>query len=86
MEQSIIIVPKNSLSREMKSKINKNGHLIIECDDPDKVRVISPEVSIVSNEFFMAALGALVSDHPTNRHEKFINNLYTRLSAAETKK
>lgn len=83
MEQQIICLPKNTLSKQQKAAITKRGHIVIECDEPEKVRVISPEYDV--NEFFMAALSACTTSVPSGRAEIFVNELYRRLQKKEVK-
>lgn len=79
----IISVPKNTLTADQKRALTKKGHIVIECDDPEKVKVINTEVSIDTNEFFMSALYAMKRNNPTSASEYFVNELYSRLNIKE---
>jgi hypothetical protein len=79
----IIVVPKGTLSVQQKGAITKKGAMVIECDDPDKVRVINPETSIDNSDWFMASLYALTCNTPTSKSDHFINQLYKRLKNKE---
>lgn len=76
----ILAVPKNILSNSKKAEIKKKGYVIIECDDPDKIRIINTEVVIDTNDYFIAALYGLTTSIPVNKTEHFVNNLYKRLT------
>lgn len=79
----IVAVPKNTLTPQQKSAMTKRGMIVIECDDPDKIRVISPETSFEANDHVMSALYALTTTNPTYRTEMFVNELYRRLKENE---
>lgn len=75
----IICIPPKTLSLPQKNKLEKKGVIIIECENPEKVKVINPEVTIDTNDYFLAALHALTSSHPVSKQEHFVNELYKRL-------
>lgn len=79
----ILCIPPNTLSSQQKSALSKKGNIIIETNEPDKIRVINPETSVETNDLFMAALFSLKSSTPINQQEKFINELYRRLKEGE---
>jgi len=60
---SIIAVPPKTLTADQKSKLTKKGYVVIEIDDPDKVRIIVAEQPIATNDLLMSALH-LVSTYP----------------------
>lgn len=79
---NIIVVPPNILTAQQKKTISAKGYLLIETDDPDKVRVISPTSSVEANDLTMAALHALANSSLAE-HKIFVTNLYSRLKKAE---
>lgn len=81
----IIVVPNNTLTDSQKDKLAEKNYVVLECDDPDKIRVINPESLFEVNDFFMAALNALTVGTATSKTEYFVNNLYKRLKAKEDK-
>lgn len=86
MEQ-IIVIPKGSLSAKDKGKLEKKGHIVIETNDPDSIRFISPANSkIETNDLLMAALHALDAGADNISRGKFVVELNRRLKDNETKK
>lgn len=80
----IVAVPKGVLTAQSKSALTKKGYIVIECDDPDKIRVINPEQHMDTSDWFMSALFALKESSATSRQERFVNNLYERLKKKES--
>lgn len=80
---NIICVPPKSLTSAQKSTLTKKGCIIIETNEPEKIRVISAETTVDTNDFFMSALFALTSRTPVNEQEQFVNELYSRLKESE---
>lgn len=79
----IIVVPRETLTPQQKGAITKKGLIIIECDDPDKVRILNPETTMDNSDWFMSALKSLTTSTPISRAEHFVNNLHARLKASE---
>lgn len=78
----IIVTPTGTLTQKQKTALEKKGLLVVECDDPDKVRVINAEQHMDTSDWFMAALFAVKSDPYQSR--QFTTELYNRLKAKET--
>ena len=76
----IVATPKNILSAKQKELLTKKGYVVIECDDPSKIRVITPETVMDANDLFLSALKGLRSNCPTSKQEIFVEELYNRLS------
>ncbi len=81
----VLAMPKGMLSAAQKKAATDKGLFIIECEDPDKIRIIDTETMIDVNDLFMAALHGLTVNTPTSKAENFVNNLYKRLKEKETK-
>lgn len=82
---NILCVPPKTLSAQQKGALSKRGIVIIETDNPEKIRLINPEVeNIDSSDWFMAALHALQAVTPMSKQELFCNNLYKRLKEKES--
>ena len=79
----IVSVPKNTLTDEQKLKLDEKGYVVIECDEPEKIRILNPEKTFDANDFFMAALEAIQKVSPTTYQEHFVNNLFKRLKKIE---
>lgn len=79
----IICTPKDTLSEKQKEAVAAKGLILIECDDPEKIRVINIETAYDANDFFMAALFGLTVMSPVNARDQFVNNLYKRLKEKE---
>lgn len=75
----IIVVPKKTLTAEDKKNLLKKGYVVIECEKPESVRIISPETMIDKSDLFLSALSAIVSKHPISGSEKFVAELHNRL-------
>lgn len=76
----VIVVPKGALTRQQKKELKLANYIIIDCIEPEKIKIINPEQPIETNDLMLSALSALKSDHPTSKQEKFVNELYNRLS------
>lgn len=81
----IVVVPPQSLSPENKDKLVEKGYVIIETDDPERVRVINPETVIATSDTMMAMLHAL-NGSGMDVCQTFVRDLYKRLKAAEVAK
>ena len=79
----VIAVPKNTLSAANKAALSKKGYVVIECEEPEKIRVINPEVSFETSDWFMAALESISKNSPSTYQEHFVTNLCKRLKAKE---
>lgn len=81
----IITMPPGTVSPEEKKAITKRGLIVIETDEPEKVKLIDFPVhnSFKADAYFMSALKALTTSTPTSKQEHFINTLYERLTAIE---
>ncbi len=76
----IVAVPKQILSVKQKNLLTKKGYVVIECDEPEKIRIINPEVTIDTNAFMMAALKGCTVNMAVGKTEIFVNELYERLN------
>ena len=79
----ILCVPPNSLTSSQKGTLTKKGYIVIETDNPDKVRVIAPEKVVATDDYYMAALHSLCVKCPVNQQQEFVNELYKRLKSKE---
>lgn len=79
----LIVVPKKLLTAPQLKKLESKGHVVIECDEPEKVKYINIETPIETNDFFMSALFAMTCVNAITRQEHFVNSLYNRLKAKE---
>lgn len=77
---NILVVPPKTISSQQKASFTKKGIIVIESDNPDKVRLLNPEVNIDTNDFFMAALKALEIDYLDTTAKTFVRELYKRLT------
>lgn len=79
----IISVPKKVLTPGQKTQLVKKGYVVIECDEPEKIRVLNPETNIDTNDYLMAALYALKESCPVYKQQYFVNELFKRLKEKE---
>lgn len=79
----IVAIPPKTLSNAQKAALAKKGYVVIEIDDPEKIRVISAEAPVQTNDYFMAGLKALATTAYDSPKAEFIKELYNRLSEAE---
>lgn len=79
----IITAPKGLLSSIKKEELKKAGYVLIECSDPSVIRVVTTEISVDTNDLFMASLFACTTNTPTNKAENFVNELYRRLKSKD---
>lgn len=76
----IVVTQKGTLTPKNRELLNEKGYIVIECDNPDKVKIINPEMRLETNDLLMSALHAMRSSNPTCKQEYFVNDLYNRLS------
>lgn len=79
----ILVIPPNLLTKSEKIGIKKKGYIIIETEEPEKIKVLNPETIIEPNDWLMAALRALNVANPLDKCERFVNELYERLKKNE---
>lgn len=81
----ILAVPKNAITPKQKELLTKKGYVVIECDNPESIRVINPEQSMDTSDWFMAALKACTCRESivSTNADKFVNELYSRLKSKE---
>lgn len=79
----IVAAPPNTITAKQKELLNKKGYVVIECEDPDKIRVIIPQVPVEANDYYMAALYALKQNDSSSANAYFIKELYRRLSESK---
>lgn len=75
----ILATPKGTIQPHVKAQLTKKGVILIETDEPEKVRLINAEVQTPNDDFFLAALKGLaesISDIPA---KTFVKELYERL-------
>lgn len=80
----IIAVPPKTLSAKDKERLTKKGYVVIEIDDPDKVRVINTELPIEAHDYYMAALHAMATHNDDFINRSFVKELYRRLKIVES--
>lgn len=79
----IVVVPKGCLRPTQIEDLNNKGYSVIECDEPEKVKIILPEPVVNTNDYFMSALKAISEDNMSGPKEKFVRELFGRLSKKE---
>lgn len=60
--KQLVIFPKGSLSAKDKERMSKEGYLAIEADDPSKIILPMPTLTIQGDDLLIAALSAMGSD------------------------
>lgn len=75
----ILVVPKKSLTASDKKNLLKKGYVVVECDKPETVRVLSPETMVDKSDLFLSALASIRPTTPVGGAEKFVDNLCERL-------
>lgn len=80
----LVLPPKTkALTSSQKGILTRNGVIVIESHDPEKVRLLTGESDFDGSDWFMAALNALRASHPTDKQEIFVESLYKRLLSKE---
>ncbi len=82
---NIIVLPKNAITATKRKQIEKKGIVVIECDEPDKVKIISPEYVADRSDLFLSALTALDTTFPASKSEIFVHELKARLTKKDSK-
>jgi len=76
----ILVTPVKALNISQKTKLERAGYIVIESDEPDKIKIVPRETNFETTDLLMAALFGLTTKTPVGRQEHFVNNLYERLS------
>lgn len=74
MKQVIVVKPK-SISPKDKAKLSKAGHLVIEHENPNEVRMLEPESTVPVNEMLKCAIAAIAAQDITSVNSSFIKRL-----------
>lgn len=84
MKQILIVEPKQISSKD-KAKLAKAEILVIEADNPDKVRMLNIDENIDANSYLMSALHAIAKDNGIYNYpaKKFVCELNRRLVEKE---
>jgi hypothetical protein len=83
MDRQVICFPKNQLTIEQRDDLKLAGFVVIEIDDPEKVRLILPTSNLINaDDLFIAALDGMntAGSYATN---KFVEVLRDRLLKRE---
>lgn len=80
MKQIIIVQPK-SISAIDKQKLSKSGTIVIEHQDPDKVRVITPMEGAEVNDMCLSALEALAIHSCDTPSKNFVRMFVEKMKA-----
>lgn len=88
MKSTILIVPPGSITPEDRAQANAAGYCVIECTQPDLVRLIGAE-SVLQNIIHtdilaMSALEAIQGQQSEPERAKFTQALYQRLKESNT--
>lgn len=75
----ILVVPKKSLTALEKKSLFKKGYVVIECEKPESVRLLSPETLVDKSDLFLSALSAIANPYSSSPDGRFVNELYKRL-------
>ena len=81
MKQLLIVEP-NSISSKDKEKLTKNGIIVIEHKEPDKVRIVQTTDGTSNELLLFAAMEALGS---IDSEAKFAKGVSKRILSTETK-
>lgn len=79
--QKIFIVKPKTLSASDKQKLTKHGHLVIEHEFPQEVRIITPVSEIDGNLILMSAMSAMNTTFPK---DKFASEISRRILEKDT--
>ncbi len=79
--QGVLVLPTNTDEVTMKAA-RASGYLVIPCDDPSKVAMLSPSSVIASDDLLMSAMHA-VKRCGYNGAEFFVEELYRRMKIRE---
>lgn len=82
----ILVVPKKTLTALEKKSLLKKGYVVIECEKPESVRVLSPEIVVDKSDLFLSALSAIVNPYGSSSSDKFVCELHKRLVPAPATK
>lgn len=83
MKQILITEPKQ-ISAVDKNRLSKNGILVIEADNPDKVKFINVDENVNADSYLMAALFSLSQESTDSATSKrFVKELNRRLLEKE---
>ena len=83
MSDKILICENGQLDKSTMTLLSKKGVIVIQCKDPDKVKLLSGSIDIESNDLFMSALLALAETSSDMASKRFVVELNKRLKTAE---
>jgi hypothetical protein len=83
--KNILIVPPGTIDKRQKLRLQTQGVTTIEIEDPSKVRLLTPELEIPSNDFTIALLEGILSGGLSSQ-ATFVKDLLDRLKANNIKK
>ncbi len=78
---NILVVKPGMVKRADKRLLNDSGIVVIETDDPQSIRLITPEVEFSGSELLLAALVALDSSPLSQPKENMIKIMRKLLEA-----
>ena len=83
--KKVIVVPLGVLDEKHLGELENNGYIVIICDEPEKVKILSPE-AIETSDAFLAALAGLTQTFDiggtinAKPAYEFVKELYKMLS------
>jgi hypothetical protein len=80
----IIVTTPKAISDKDKNKLSKAGYIVIETEDPSKIKTLNEFDYIDGNTLLMSMLEGLRQN--LTGKEAFFNELYKRVKAEETRK
>lgn len=83
MSKQLLVVPPGTLSLEQHRQAVLAGFWVLECEDPKRVRLISPEPCFQPNDVLMSALAAMQGSQSVAERAKFTAIFYERLKQRE---
>lgn len=73
----IIIAPKNAVTPDVRKQIEKKGYILIETDEPEKVKMLAASNFTDTNDLLLSALEAMEAS--STAQSRFASVLFKRL-------
>jgi hypothetical protein len=86
--KKIIILPTGILDAKKRERLSKEGYITIECDEPEKIKILMPGVQIPqieTNDFMDAAIEAMANYTYDSICASFMRKWDEKIKAAKSK-
>ncbi len=84
METTILPVKPNTLSKQDKAALKKVGIVVVECDEPSELRLMTTTMEMSANDMLFAAISAIAKHGNMTPSYTFVNMIMQSMEKART--